>query len=128
MSGLWRILRGEDQRGRKLRWMAGLLRPYRGRVALAVVAILAATGAGLAPPYLAGQAIDAGIVTGDSGALTMIVVAFLAVAASSLSPPTPRPTWSAGSAPAPCKTCASTSSPTCSRCRSGSSRGAARGS
>ncbi len=81
MKRLWRIIRGEDQRGRKLRWMAGLLRPYRGRVALTVVAILAATGAGLAPPYLAGQAIDAGIQTGDSAALTLIVVAFLAVAA-----------------------------------------------
>ncbi|HEY2716817.1 MAG TPA: ABC transporter ATP-binding protein [Solirubrobacterales bacterium] len=80
MRRLWRIVRGEDQRGRKLRWMAGLLRPYRGRVALAVVAILAATGAGLAPPYLAGQAIDAGIVTGDTGALTLIVAAFLGVA------------------------------------------------
>jgi ABC-type multidrug transport system fused ATPase/permease subunit len=78
---LWLIIRGEDQRGRKLRWMAGLLRPYRGRVALTVIAILAATGAGLAPPYLAGQAIDAGIVTGDTGALTLIVIAFLAVAA-----------------------------------------------
>jgi ATP-binding cassette subfamily B protein len=61
--------------------MAGLLRPYRGRVALTVVAILAATAAGLAPPYLAGQAIDAGIVTGDTGALTLIVIAFLGVAA-----------------------------------------------
>ncbi len=80
MRRLWLILRGEDQRGRKLRWMAGLLRPYRGRVALTVIAILAATGAGLAPPYLAGQAIDAGIVTGDTGALTTIVIAFLAVA------------------------------------------------
>ena len=80
MSRLWRILRGEDQRGRKLRWMSGLLRPYRGRVALTFVAMLAATGAGLAPPYLAGQAVDAGIVTGDSGALTLIVVAFLVVA------------------------------------------------
>jgi len=80
---IWLILRGEDQRGRKLRWMAGLLRPYRGRVALTVIAILAATGAGLAPPYLAGQAIDAGIVTGDTGALTLIVIAFLAVAAVS---------------------------------------------
>jgi ATP-binding cassette subfamily B protein len=75
------VVRGEDQRGRKLRWMAGLLRPYRGRVVLTVIAILAATGAGLAPPYLAGQAIDAGIVTGDTSALTTIVIAFLAVAA-----------------------------------------------
>jgi ABC-type multidrug transport system fused ATPase/permease subunit len=81
MRRLWLIIRGEDQRGRKLRWMAGLLRPYRGRVALTVIAILAATGAGLAPPYLAGQAIDAGIVTGDTSALTVIVIAFLAVAA-----------------------------------------------
>ncbi|HYP55385.1 MAG TPA: ABC transporter transmembrane domain-containing protein, partial [Solirubrobacterales bacterium] len=77
---LWRLIRGEDQRGRKLRWMAGLLRPYRARVANTVVAILAATGAALAPPYLAGQAIDAGIVAGDSGALTTIVLAFVGVA------------------------------------------------
>ena len=80
MRTLWRIVRGEDQRGRKLRWMLALLRPYRGRVALAFIAMLAATAAGLAPPYLAGQAIDAGIVPGDTGALTLIVVAFLGVA------------------------------------------------
>jgi len=80
LAGIWRLLRGEDQRGRKLRWMAALLRPYRGRVALALLAVLAATGAGLAPPYLAGQAIDAGIVTGDGAALTLIVAAFLGVA------------------------------------------------
>jgi ATP-binding cassette subfamily B protein len=80
VRGLWRILRGEDQRGRKLRWMIALLRPYRGRVALTFLAMLGATGAGLAPPYLAGQAIDAGIVTGDTRALTLIVIAFLAVA------------------------------------------------
>ncbi len=64
----------------KGRFMAGLLRPYRGRVALTFLAMLAATGAGLAPPYLAGQAIDAGIVPGDSAALTRIVLAFLGVA------------------------------------------------
>ncbi|HEX8689382.1 MAG TPA: ABC transporter ATP-binding protein [Solirubrobacterales bacterium] len=79
-AALWRLLRGQDQRGRKLRWMAGLLRPYRARVALAFVAMLAATGAALAPPYLAGQAIDAGIVPGDTGALTTIVIAFVGVA------------------------------------------------
>ncbi len=80
MRRLWTIIRGEDQRGRKLRWMIGLLRPYRGRVALTLVAILAATGAALAPPYLAGQAIDAGIVTDDTAALTQIVIAFVGVA------------------------------------------------
>jgi ABC-type multidrug transport system fused ATPase/permease subunit len=80
-ASLWRLLRGEDQRARKVRWMLGLLRPYRGRVALMFVAMLAATGAGLAPPYLAGQAVDAGILTGDTSALDLIVVAFLATAA-----------------------------------------------
>ena len=61
--------------------MVGLLRPYRGRVALTGVAIVASTAAGLAPPYLAGQAIDAAIVTGDTSTLTLIVIAFLGVAA-----------------------------------------------
>ncbi len=79
-ASLWRLLRGQDQRGRKLRWMVGLLRPYRARVALAFVAMLAATGAALAPPYLAGQAIDTGIVPDDTGALTTIVIAFVGVA------------------------------------------------
>src|ERR1044072_9519516 len=74
------MVRGGDQRRRKQRWMSGQLRPYRGRVALTFVAMLAATGAGLAPPYLAGSAVDAGIVSGSSGALTLIVVPFLAVA------------------------------------------------
>ena len=66
---------------KKARFLFGLLRPYRGRVALTLLAMLAATGAGLAPPYLAGQAIDAGIVAGDVSALDWIVAAFVAVAA-----------------------------------------------
>ncbi len=79
-GSLWRLLRGQDQRGRKVRWMIGLLRPYRGRMALMFAALLVETGAGLAPPYLAGRAIDAGIKTGDLSALDLTVVAF-AVAA-----------------------------------------------
>jgi ATP-binding cassette subfamily B protein len=66
---------------KKARFMLGLLRPYRGRVALTILAMLAATGAGLAPPYLAGRAIDSGIVTGDVSALDWIVAAFVLVAA-----------------------------------------------
>jgi ATP-binding cassette subfamily B protein len=77
---VWRLIRGEDQRARKVRWMIGLLRPYRGKVALMFVALLIATGAGLAPPYLAGQAVDNGIVTGDVSALDWIVAAFVVVA------------------------------------------------
>jgi len=79
-GALWKLLRGEDQRGRKVRWMIGLLRPYRGKVALMFVALLFATGAGLAPPYLAGLAVDDGIIAGDTGALNRIVVAFAGVA------------------------------------------------
>jgi ATP-binding cassette subfamily B protein len=75
-AALWRLLRGQDQRGRKVRWMVGLLRPYRGRMALMFVALLIETGAGLAPPYLAGRAIDAGIKTGDLSALDLTVAAF----------------------------------------------------
>ncbi|MGH2954177.1 MAG: ABC transporter ATP-binding protein [Solirubrobacterales bacterium] len=75
---LWRLIRGEDQRGRKVRWMLGLLRPYRVQVTLMLVALLLATAAALAPPYLAGRAIDDGIRADDAGALTVIVVVFLA--------------------------------------------------
>jgi ATP-binding cassette subfamily B protein len=77
---VWKLIRGEDQRARKVRWMIGLLRPYRGKVVLMFVALLIATGAGLAPPFLAGQAVDNGIVTGDVAALDWIVAAFVVVA------------------------------------------------
>ncbi|HEX5527192.1 MAG TPA: ABC transporter ATP-binding protein [Solirubrobacterales bacterium] len=76
---LWRLLRGEDQRARKVRWMIGLLRPYRTRLILMFAALLLETGAALAPPYLAGKAIDSGIRTGDLAALDLIVVAFVVV-------------------------------------------------
>ncbi len=46
---------------RKLRDLLALLRPYRGRVVLMLIALLLATAAALAPPYLAGLAIDDGI-------------------------------------------------------------------
>ena len=75
---LWRVVRGEDERGRKVRWMLGLLRPYRLQVGLMMVALLIATAAALAPPYLAGKAIDDGINGEDVSALTMIVIVFVA--------------------------------------------------
>ncbi len=79
-ADLWRLLRGEDRRGHKVHWLVSQLRPYRGRVALMFGGLLAATAAGLAPPYLAGKAIDSGILAGDVGALDWIVAAFVAVA------------------------------------------------
>ncbi len=65
---------------RRLRKLVALLRPYRGRVALTYLALLVATGAALAPPYLAGRAIDDGIRAGDDSALVVIVVLFLVAA------------------------------------------------
>ena len=67
-------------RASRLRHLVSLLRPYGGRVTLMFVALLLATGAALAPPYLAGRAIDDGIRGGDTGALTVIVLAFLGAA------------------------------------------------
>jgi ABC-type multidrug transport system fused ATPase/permease subunit len=78
---LWRLIRGEDERGRKVRWLLGLLKPYRGRVAIMFVALLIATAASLAPPYLAGRAVDDGIIAEDAGALTTIVIVFIVSAA-----------------------------------------------
>ncbi|HEY7454269.1 MAG TPA: ABC transporter ATP-binding protein [Thermoleophilaceae bacterium] len=67
-------------RAGRLRHLVSLLRPYRARVALMFVALLLATGAALAPPYLAGRAIDDGIRDGDTQALTIIVALFVAAA------------------------------------------------
>jgi ATP-binding cassette subfamily B protein len=78
---LWQLIRGEElQRARNLRAVLGLLRPYRRRVVLMFAALLLATGAALAPPYLAGRAIDDGIRAGDLGALDVIVILFLVAA------------------------------------------------
>ncbi|MBA3436842.1 MAG: ABC transporter ATP-binding protein, partial [Thermoleophilaceae bacterium] len=45
-----------------------------------LAALLVATAAALAPPYLAGRAIDDGIQDGDTGALTVVLIAFLVAA------------------------------------------------
>jgi len=70
----WRSTGG---RGRKLRGLVQLLSPYRGRSALAFLALVAATAATLAPPPLAALAIDEGIVPGDLGTLDLVVALFL---------------------------------------------------
>ncbi len=67
-------------RASRLRHLVSLLRPYRARVILMFVSLLLATGAALAPPYLAGRAIDDGITGKDTGALTVIVIVFVAAA------------------------------------------------
>ena len=68
------------QRLRRLRGVAELLGPYRGRTILALASLVAGTAASLAPPYLAKLAIDDGITPGDLHALDLIVAAFVASA------------------------------------------------
>jgi ATP-binding cassette subfamily B protein len=68
---------GTPGRGRKLRGLLALLRPYRGRTVVMFVSLLLATGAQLAPPPLAKLAIDEGITPGNLRKLTLVVIAFL---------------------------------------------------
>jgi ABC-type multidrug transport system fused ATPase/permease subunit len=75
-----RRLRGTSGRGRKLRGLIELLRPYRWRVAAMFVSLVLATAAALAPAPLAKVAIDEGIAKGDVSTLDWVVVAFLASA------------------------------------------------
>jgi ATP-binding cassette subfamily B protein len=74
---LRRRLRETGGRGRKLRGIVELLRPYRTRTAFMFVALVLGTAASLAPAPLAKQAIDQGITKGDLGALDVIVVLFI---------------------------------------------------
>ncbi len=64
-------------RGRNLRGLLALLRPYRARTAAMFAALLVGTAASLAPPLLAKVAIDTGIAHHDIGTLGVVVAAFL---------------------------------------------------
>ncbi len=77
LADIRRRLRGTSGRGRKVRGLVVLLRPYRWRVIAMFVALLAGTAASLAPAPLATRAIDDGIVPGDLGALNVTVGLFL---------------------------------------------------
>jgi ABC-type multidrug transport system fused ATPase/permease subunit len=74
---LRRRLRATSGRGRKLRGIVELLRPYRTRTLLMFVALVLGTAASLAPAPLAAKAIDDGITKGDLQALDVIVVLFV---------------------------------------------------
>ncbi len=63
--------------GRKLRGLAEILAPYKWRVTAMCVALVAATGAALAPAPLAKVAIDKGIDHHDTTALYVVVGIFL---------------------------------------------------
>jgi len=64
-------------RGRNLRGLLELLRPYRLRTAGMLIALILGTAASLAPPLLAKLAIDSGIKKHDIHTLVLIVLAFL---------------------------------------------------
>jgi ATP-binding cassette subfamily B protein len=64
-------------RGRNLKGLLALLRPYRVRSAAMLAALLVGTAASLAPPLLAKIAIDDGITRHDTTTLALVVVAFL---------------------------------------------------
>jgi ABC-type multidrug transport system fused ATPase/permease subunit len=67
----------KGSRGRNLRGLLALVRPYRARTAAMFAALLVGTAASLAPPLLAKVAIDQGITRHDTKALALVVVAFM---------------------------------------------------
>lgn len=77
VSNLRDRLRETGGRGRKIRGLIEIMAPYRWRVLAMFVALVAATGAALAPAPLAKLAIDDGIRRHDVDTLDLIVVAFL---------------------------------------------------
>jgi ABC-type multidrug transport system fused ATPase/permease subunit len=64
-------------RGRNLRGLLALIKPYRTRAVLMLVALVVGTAASLAPPLLARAAIDKGIAHHDVTTLVLVVIAFL---------------------------------------------------
>jgi ATP-binding cassette, subfamily B, bacterial len=67
--------------GRRARaWLWPLVRPHRGLVALASLAVLVQTGASLAMPYLVKVAIDRGVTPQDLAVLNRVALAYLVLA------------------------------------------------
>ncbi len=71
-------LLGKAYDGRLLRRLAGYIRPYRGRMALAVVLMVVSSLLSVAGPWTIGQAIDQGIQAGDMDRLRFWTLVFLA--------------------------------------------------
>ncbi len=67
-------------RGRNLRGLLALIRPYKARSIAMLAALIVGTGATLAPPLLAKVAIDQGIDKHDTKTLVLVVIAFLIAA------------------------------------------------
>jgi ATP-binding cassette, subfamily B, bacterial len=65
------------QTRRRLQALYAIGRPYRVRIVLTTLALLAATGVGLAPPYLVGRTVDE-VKAGHTRLLPVLVGAFVA--------------------------------------------------
>jgi ABC-type multidrug transport system fused ATPase/permease subunit len=76
---LWRLVRGEDNRWRKVKWLFSLLRPYRRQVLMMLGALILATVATLAPPFLVGKAVSAALAH-NTTELELVVAAFVGAA------------------------------------------------
>ena len=70
---------GKAYDARLMRRLLGYLRPYKGQVAVALAAIIAASVLQLAQPYLMKVAIDQYIANGDLRGLDRIALAFLGI-------------------------------------------------
>ncbi len=68
---------------RRVSTLARLTAPYRGRTALAIGSLLAATLTALVPPFVAKLTIDEGIRERDLAALTFYVALFVGAGAAS---------------------------------------------
>ena len=67
---------------RQLRRLGGFMRPYKGRLALAIVAVAVATAMGLVFPLVIGNLVDTALVTnaaGDASSLNRIALILLGV-------------------------------------------------
>jgi ABC-type multidrug transport system fused ATPase/permease subunit len=67
----------KGSRGRSLKSLLELVRPYRARALATLAALLVGTAASLAPPLLVKVAIDQGIARHDTTTLVLVVTAFL---------------------------------------------------
>jgi ABC-type multidrug transport system fused ATPase/permease subunit len=71
------------QTKRRLTTLYRLAKPYKLRTTLAIIALLGATAASLAPPLLVGKAVDE-VASGNIAGLNQIVIAFVGVAVLAL--------------------------------------------
>jgi ABC-type multidrug transport system fused ATPase/permease subunit len=67
-------------RGRNLRGLIALIRPYRTRAIFMLITLIVGTGASLAPPLIARATIDDGIRRHDISTVVLLAIAFLASA------------------------------------------------